>query len=163
MALQTYTRLASVVSAIAANAGQNAATAPQTAFTFVGEIELAKREGPPRVVWVLGGGPIEDPDQDETELGKVGYERRPECSVLFVGATYDQAEGLLLDWLAAVRRTQQSTVVPTNEEPSGERLTGANRYGITVTVTVKLPVLFETYTAAEVLYGTQTGTVVNPS
>lgn len=163
MALQTYTRLGAVVSAIAANAGQNAATAPQTAITAIGEIELARREGPPRVVWIIGGGPITDPDQDESELSKIGYQRNPRCSVSFLGSTYDQAEGLLHDFLAALRRTQQNTVVPGEEVSTPETLAGAARHIITIDLTAKIPVPFETYTAAEVLYGTQTGTVVNPS
>ncbi|RTL09250.1 MAG: hypothetical protein EKK62_03155 [Acidimicrobiia bacterium] len=163
MALQTYTRLSAIVSAIAADAGQNSATAPQTAFTAIGTVEAARREGPPRVVWVMGGGDITDPDQDESELSKIGYERQPECTVLFVGATYDAAENLMLDFLAAVRRTQQGTVIPTREEPTSETITGANRVGITVTLTVKLPVPFDMYTAADVDTASQTTTVNNPS
>lgn len=161
MALTTYTRLATVVSAIAANAGQNSATAPQTSITAIGDIELARREGPSRVVWVPGEGELVDPDQDETELSKIGYEWRLDCSVLFVGATYDQAEGLLLDFLAAVRRKQQGTVVPGRTSKAGETITAANRYGITLAVMVKIPVPFETYTAGDVDSASVSGTVTD--
>jgi hypothetical protein len=162
MGLTPYTRLSAVVSAIAADAGQNSETAPQTSITTIGQIEAARRLGPPRVTWVVGGGPVTDPEQDETELSKIGYQRNPACRVAFLGSSYDQAEGLLYDFLAAVRRTQQSTVVPGDEAVTPETITGANRYEISLEVLVKLPVPFETYTAADVDAAAQTGTVTNP-
>lgn len=158
-----YTRLSAVMAAIAADAGQNSATAPQTSITAIGEIEAAKREGPPRVVWLVGGGPITDPDQDETEYSKIGYQRNPRCSVTFLGTTYDQAESLLHDFLAAVRRTQQGTVVPGDEVATPETLSGAARHAITIELTVHIPVPFEVYTAADVATTSHTGTVTNPS
>lgn len=155
-----YTTLSAVVAAIAADAGQNSATDPQTSFTSIGEIEAARREGPPRVLWFVGGGPITDPAQDESELSKIGYQRNLRCSVTFLGATYDQAETLLHNFLAAVRRTQQGTVVPDAETLTPETVTGAARCAITIELIVHIPVPFEVYTASDVDSTSQTGTVV---
>lgn len=159
-----YTTLASLAAAIAANAGINAAVSPQTAYTVVGALERGRREGPPRVVWTPGDGELTEPNQDESELSKIGYTHRIECRVTFLGADYDAADTLLRNWLAALQRTQgNNCVTPRRTEYRDETLSGTNRHEITLICDVDLPIAFETYTAAEVLYGTQTGTVTNPS
>ncbi len=161
MGLTSYPLLTPVVNAIAADAGENSEDDPQTSFTAIGDIEAARRTGPPRVVWVPGGGPITQPDQDESEASKIGYQRNPRCQVHFVGSTYTEAETLLRDWMAAVRRTQQGTVVLGDESKTPETITGANRYGITVEATVHLPQSYEVYESATVLSTSHSITVVD--
>ena len=125
---------------------------------------MAGARAPPRVVWTPGDGELTEPNQDESELSKIGYTHRIECRVTFLGADYDAADTLLRNWLAALQRTQgNNCVTPRRTEYRDETLSGTNRHEITLICDVDLPIAFETYTAAEVLYGTQTGTVTNPS
>jgi len=145
MSLTPYTTVSAIAQAIAA-----ACEPSQSAFTSVGSIDAAKREGPPRVTWIPGGGEITDPDQDESEYSKIAFQRNPVCSVTFLGGTYDQAEALYTEWLGALYRSQSITVRPGREEYGGENATNAQRHWITVEVTLQIPVPFEVYTAADV-------------
>lgn len=155
-----YSSLTALATAIAADAGENSATAPQTAFTVIGALERGRREGPPRVMWVPGDGELEPPEQDEDETSKIGYEHQVSCTIHFLGSSYDQAETLLKHWLAALQRTQgDKCALPGRTAYRDETLTGTNRHEIALTCVVKLPYAFETYTRGLVTGTAQTGTI----
>lgn len=135
-----------LASAIAA-----ACSPSQAAITAVGELERNRRLGPSRVVWVPRGGPVAPPDQDEGNTSKSCYQCRETCEVYFLAASREAARTLMHVFLAGMFRSQtHHSVRPGDYEHSTETLSGTNRHEIKLSVTVDMPVIFETYEAADI-------------
>lgn len=144
-----FTTLSDIANAIAADAGANPATHPQTAYTTIGSVERGKRVGPPSVTWVPRGGPVEFATEDDP-LAKNAFDRRLTCDVFFVGVDYDQAELEAKAFLGGFARELPRLGRALNEEHAEQSLTGANRYEIKLTVEVRLSVHHEEYTTATI-------------
>ena len=160
----SYTSLSALVAAIAADAGVNSTSSPQTDFTFIGSIEGARREGPPRIVWIPGDEVIADADQDEDEESKTACQRRLTCEVRFLATDFDACSLLISHWIAAVFRTQTPrTCRPIKGSHAQQAVSGSSRWEATYQVEVDIPVIFETYVSSEVLIASHTGTVTDPA
>lgn len=155
-----YTSLSALVAAIAADAGVNSTTSPQTDFTAIGSIEGARREGPPRVVWIPGDETVVAADQDEDEESKTCAQRRLSCEVRFLGTDFDACSLLISHWIAAVFRTQTTrTCRPIKGTHAQQAVSGSSRWEASYQVEVDIPVLFETYTISAPEIATHTGTI----
>lgn len=160
MAGPLYTTLEDIAAAIAADAGINSASDPQTDFTTCGAIKAARREGPPSVDWVVTGAKWEPPEQDESETERACNQRVVRAEVTFLGADYDACTKLVKDFGAAVFRTQaRTTCRVVDEEHVRQAVASSARYQITLAVDFDDPVIFETSEVADVEATAQTGTV----
>lgn len=160
MAGPLYTTLEDIAAAIAADAGTNSGSAPQTAFTTTGAIKAARREGPPSVDWIVTGAKWEPAEQDESDTERVCNQRTVRAEVTFLGTDYDAATALVKAFGAAVFRTQTRTSARVvDEEHVRQAVASSARYQITLTVEFDDPVIFETSEAADVEAAEQTGTV----
>ena len=156
-----FTRLTPLVNAIAADAGTNSGDRPQTAFTSIGDIQAARRAGPPDIVWQVEGGPWEPAEQDEGETSRSCDQRRLLCTVAFLATDFDAADRLVADFGAAVSRTQtRRSVRVLKEEHARQAVAGSSRYEIRLSVEVDLSVLFETYDTDTPVNAAQTGAIV---
>jgi hypothetical protein len=154
-----YTTLQGLVSAIAANAGINAASAPQADFTFLGAIEAGKREVP-RITWTPLRAKWEPAEQDEEDTSKQCNQRRLVCEITFVSTDFDAANKLVSDFGAALFRTQtRHSGRVLDEDHARQAVASSGRYQIVLTVEIDLPVTFETYEAADVEATAQAGDV----
>lgn len=154
------TTLADLAAVIAADAGINSASDPQTGFTTVGDLERARRAGPPSVNWTVTGAKWEPPVQDEDDTERACNQRVMSCAVDFLATDFDACMKLVSDFGAAVFRTQtQHSARVTGETHAKQPVSGSSRYGITLDVEYDLPVIFETATVAEVEATSQSGTI----
>jgi hypothetical protein len=132
----------------------------QATITFVGELERNRRQGPSRVVWIPRGGPVEPADQDEANTSKSCNQCREGCDIYFLATTREAARALMHAFLAGMFRSQtRHSARPTDYEHSTETISGANRHEIKLSVTVDIPVTFETYQAADIEVYASTTTV----
>lgn len=160
----SYTSLSALVAAIAADAGENSTSAPQADFTFIGSIEGARREGPPRIVWIPGDEVIAAADQDEDEESKTCAQRRLTCEVRFLATDFDACSLLISHWIAAVFRTQTPrTCRPIKGSHVQQAVSGSSRWEATYQVEVDIPVIFETYTMSAPEIASHTGTIADPN
>ncbi len=161
MAGPLYTTLADIAGVIAADAGVNSASAPQTAFTSApGAIEAGKRGGPPSVTWTVLGAKWEPAEQDEGVTSRACNQRVMRAEVAFLAADFDACMLLVSDFGAAVFRTQsQHSARVVDESHVRQPVASSSRYQITLAVEYDLPVIFETSEVADVDATSQTGTV----
>lgn len=160
MAGPLYTTLADIAGVIAADAGVNSASSPQTAFTSPGAIKAAERKGPPSVDWVVTGAKWEPAEQDEGVTSRACNQRVMRAEVAFLAADFDACMLLVSDFGAAVFRTQsQHSARVVDESHVRQPVASSSRYQITLTVEYDLPVIFETSEVADVDATSQTGTV----
>lgn len=160
MAGPAYTTLADLAAVIAANAGINAASSPQTSFTTATAIDAARRLGPPSVNWTVTGAKWEPPEQDEEELSRACNQRVMRAEVEFLATDFDACMLLVSDFGAAVFRTQSRTSARVVDETHAKQpVSGSSRYQITLTVEYDLPVIYQTSVLADVDATSQSGTV----
>jgi hypothetical protein len=160
MAGPALTTLADLAAVIAADAGENSASAPQSAFTTVGEVERARRNGPPSICWSVTGAKWEPAEQDEDALTRVCNQRVIRAEVEFLATDFDACSALVSHFGAAVFRTQsRHSARVVDETHARQPVSSIVRYAITLGVEYDLPVIFETATPAEVESTSQGGTV----
>lgn len=160
MAGPLYTTLEDIAAVIAADAGINSESAPQTDITTAGAIKGARREGSPSVNWIVTGAKWEPAEQDEDEVTRVCAQRVVRADVAFLAADYDACTALVHDFGAAVFRTQtrhSARIVDESHVP--QAVASSARYQITLGVEFDSPVIFETDEIADVDAAEQAGTV----
>ena len=156
----SYLKISDLALAIAANAGLNAASDPQTDFTSVGVTAGAARRGPPDVNWTVRSAEWTPAEQDESVLSKACYQRTLVAEVAFLASDYDACNKLVKDWGAALFRTQTANSARvTGESHSPVTVAGLARYQIMLAVAFDDPVFYETYSVADVDATEQTGTL----
>ena len=155
-----YTTLADLAAAIAADAGVNSASAPQSAFTTVGPVEAARRGGPPSIHWTVTGAKWEPAEQDESDTTRACNQRVMRAEVEFLATDFDACMLLVSDFGAAVFRTQsRASARVVDETHAKQPVSGSSRYQITLTVEYDLPVIYQTSVLADVDATSQSGTV----
>lgn len=160
MAGPMYTALEDIALAIAADAGENSQSAPQTLYTSVGAIKAARRDGPPTVDWIVTGAKWEPAEQDEDDDERACYQRVVSANVTFVATDYDACTLLVKHFGAGLFRTQTArSARVVSEEHVLQAVASSNRYQITLTVEFDDPVIFETATLADVQATSQSGIV----